>query len=184
MSNQNTAAILSVPVTGELLACLVEVRQLAERIEDPQSKINDREHFGAVALLLEDLAQRIMRAQSGIPLIHRAVTGARFTVETGSRVAAELAKTIEYLGTEAADVLEHAQSSYDSKNVSAALGRLKALDNAVQSGIVHAAVDDLRDIRDQGPENLVAAADFLWGAATGETGPKSGNSLTAVADKR
>lgn len=168
---------VTAPVTEALLKAMTDTEQLLVRYNSPQARLNDLEHYGAAALQLEALANAALSARTSVSLLAPEPRGARFYVNSDSRVGLALDSVSAYLSTDAVKLLsnenkgrdnEKSLSKYNSVFVKEAVSRLERLYEVLITSILINAKDDLGRVSSEGVTALVRAAMVVAMAGDGK----------------
>lgn len=169
MGLPKTVRHVTAPVTTQLLNALIETEQLLKKLNAPDARVNDKDHFGAVVSMLEQLAKEVMKAQCSDSLLRPTTGGARFSVNPHGPVVVALNEAVGYLGNEASNLLRsNGLSMYQNEHLTTSIGELTKLYSAVTHGARIQAEKDMDRIqRERGADWLVAIAVALSLTASG-----------------
>lgn len=170
-----------VPVRQPIVKALADAADLVadyDRRSGTTRRPVDREDYEPMVQQLAALAGAVLNAQASVSLLAPTVSGARFDAGPGSAVARSLAKAVEYLNTNGADIMASPRdilSAYAADNTASAYARLIGLHGTVLYGIEKCARDDLSTLHKRGVEDLVTAAALLAAGVVDDTTVTKGN---------
>lgn len=168
MSNDSHA---TAPVTYELLNELTSTEEMVALYENPRTRLNDKDHYGAAVLQLEALALAVLEARTNGSLLHPQVETARFRVDARSHVTSYLDDVTSYLRNEAVALLRDNGSMldrYNKMNTEYVRGRLAGFISVILADVRHTANSDLNQISNQGARRLVSVARIVAKVAANE----------------